>query len=286
MNIIFYDGRSTAVRETYHWKVAVPPMFFHWLTNRRRRKLLAEPFPPAWLESLESGVHHYGRLTAAEQTRVRDYVRVFIAEKHWEGCGGLALTDEMKVVIAGLVAVVVLGFPPVYFDAVITLLVYPAEYVAPESTIKRGGVIVEGSSARLGEAWYRGPVILSWSDVAECGRGMSRGRNVVAHEFAHQLDMLNGRQTDGVPPLESEAQRRRWNDVVAREYRRLVRAYELGEPTVLDYYGATSPVEFFAVATESFFEAPSALQTYNPELYAVLREFYRQDPAMREANSR
>lgn len=261
-------------------------MLFDWLTNRRRRKLIARPFPAAWLEVLQSNLHHYARLTAAEQARVRDYVQVFVAEKHWEGCGGLQLTDEMKVVIAGLVAVLVLGFPPTYFDAVITLLVYPAGYVAPESTTNRGGVIVEGSSARLGEAWYRGPVILSWSDVAECGRGMSGGRNVVAHEFAHQLDMLNGRQTDGVPPFESEDQRRRWNDVMAREHRRLVRAYELGEPTVLDYYGATSRVEFFAVATESFFEAPGALRTYNPELYAVLREFYRQDPAAREANPR
>lgn len=261
-------------------------MLFDWLTNRRRRKLIARPFPPAWLEVLQSDLHHYARLTAAEQARVRDYVQVFVAEKHWEGCGGLHLTDEMKVVIAGLVAVLVLGFPPTYFDAVITLLVYPAGYVAPESTTNRGGVIVEGSSARLGEAWYRGPVILSWSDVAECGRGMSGGRNVVAHEFAHQLDMLNGRQTDGVPPLESPEQLRRWNDVMACEYEQLVRACRLGEPTVLDYYGATSRVEFFAVATESFFEAPGALRTYNPELYAVLREFYRQDPAAREANLR
>ncbi|MBA4015624.1 MAG: hypothetical protein C0483_00400 [Pirellula sp.] len=261
-------------------------MIFDWLTNRRRRKLIAQPFPAAWSEVLESDLHHYARLTPAEQTRVRDYVRVFVAEKNWEGCGGLALTDEMKVVIAGLVAVLVLGFPPVYFDAVVSLLIYPAGYVAQESSTNRHGVIVEGNSVRLGEAWYRGPVILSWSDVSECGRGFSGGRNVVAHEFAHQLDMLNGRQTDGVPPLESDAQRRRWNVVMAREYEQLVRAYELNEPTVLDYYGATSRVEFFAVATESFFEAPGALQTYNPELYALLRDFYRQDPALREANSR
>ena len=275
-----------AVNTPFLSRVAAPPMLFDWLTNRRRRKLMARPFPSVWLEVLQNDLHHYARLTAAEQARVRDYVQVFIAEKNWEGCGGLQLTDEMKVVIAGLVAVLVVGFPPVYFDAVISLLVYPAGYVAPESSTNRGGVIVEGSSARLGEAWYRGPVILSWSDVAECGRGSSGGRNVVAHEFAHQLDMLNGRQTDGMPPLESDAERRRWNDVMAREYEQLVRAYQLGEPTVLDFYGATSRVEFFAVATESFFEAPGALQTYNPELYAVLREFYRQDPAAREFESR
>ena len=260
-------------------------MLFDWLTNRRRRKLTSRPFPSAWGAVLQRDLHHYARLTATEQARVRDYVRVFVAEKNWEGCGGLRLTDEMKVVIAGLVAVLVLGFPPVYFDAVISLLVYPAGYVAPESSVKHGGVIVEGNSTRLGEAWYRGPVILSWSDVSQCGRGESGGRNVVAHEFAHQLDMLNGRQTDGVPPLDSKEQLRRWNDVMAREYEQLVRAYQFNEPTVLDYYGATSRVEFFAVATESFFEAPGALQTYNPELYGVLREFYRQDPASREANS-
>jgi Mlc titration factor MtfA (ptsG expression regulator) len=142
--------------------------------------------------------------------------------------------------------------------------------------------VEEGDSARLGEAWYRGPVILAWSDVLVEGRGERTGRNVTLHEFAHQLDMLNGRDADGTPPLETGDQDRRWLEVLERRYRELVEQCRDGSRMVLDRYGATNRAEFFAVATELFFERPDLMKRELDDLYGLFREYYRQDPASRE----
>lgn len=252
-------------------------MFFHWLRDRRRRAIVAQPFPSEWLAVLQRNVRSYGSLSADEQVKVRAYVSVFVAEKNWEGCGGLQITDEVRVTIAAQVAILVLGFEAQYFDHVLSILVYPSAYVAPGQSISEGGIVTEGESARLGEAWYRGPVIFSWTDVLAGGRHENRG-NVVYHEFAHQLDMLNGRSVDGTPPLETADQDRRWLDTTEEEYRALVNECRQGRPTLLDCYGATSPAEFFAVATETFFMQPHALKQRQPKLYAILSEVYRQEP--------
>lgn len=256
---------------------------FRWLKIHRRKKLLAEPFPEAWRRTIEHNVRLYGTLTADEQARVRSYVQVFAAEKNWEPCAGLIMTDEIRVTIAAQVGILVLGLSPIeYFDHVLSVLVYPDTYVAEQSqTYHGGGVIEESDSARLGEAWYRGPVILAWGDVLKESRGERPGRNVTLHEFAHQLDMLNGRDTDGTPPLETADQDRRWLEVLNRRYRELVEACEQGRPTTLDCYGATNTAEFFAVATEQFFERPAVMQRRLEDLYGLFREFYRQDPASR-----
>jgi Mlc titration factor MtfA (ptsG expression regulator) len=243
--------------------------------------LLGQPFPPAWHEVLQRNVWLYAWLTADEESRVRNYVRIFVAEKHWEGCGGLELTDEVRVTIAAQVAILVLGLPEQYFSRVLSILVYPTAYVAPGRTMTRGGIVLEGASAREGEAWYRGPVILSWHDVLAGSRQETPGHNVVLHEFAHQLDMLNGQIVDGVPPLETREQYDRWTEVFDLHYRQLVRDCEHGHATLLDCYGATSPAEFFAVATETFFTRPHALQHRHPDLYAILGMFYRQNPTAR-----
>ena len=260
-------------------------MLFSWLRNRRRRALLQESFPQRWKDLLQENVRSYHRLTADEQARVRDYVQIFTAEKHWEGCGGQEITDEVRVTVAGLVAILVLGLDAEYFDHVLSILVYPDAYVARPSAASGPGIVIERDSARQGEAWYRGPVILSWSDVLTGGLQHAHGRNLVLHEFAHQLDMLNGRRADGVPPLATAAQAERWTKVVGEHYHELVHACSHGHAALLDCYGATSPAEFFAVATETFFQRPAALQHRHPELYACLREFYRQDPVARETDS-
>ncbi len=144
----------------------------------------------------------------------------------------------------------------------------------------RDGLIHVGGSGRLGEAWYRGPVILSWADARAGGQDPRDGQNVVLHEFAHQLDMLDG-SADGIPPLPAGEPTRHWRTVMKAEYERLVRESERGRATLLDEYGATSEAEFFAVATECFFEKPLPLSREHPELYGVLSDFYRQDPAKR-----
>lgn len=254
-------------------------MLFRWLRKRRRRRLWAQPFPPAWRDILAHNVRLYALLSHEGRAKVRNDLRVFVAEKNWEGCGGLSLDDEIKVTIAGQIAIMVRGFPGQYFDHVPTILVYPGAYVAPDQAVTQGGVVVEEDSAREGEAWYRGPVILSWDDVLAGGRGKNDGHNLVFHEFAHQLDMLNGHVVDGIPPLDSLAQQHRWTEVVTKHYQQLVDDCRHGHDTLLDCYGATSMGELFAVATEVFFQRPRALRQRHAELYKVLRQYYRQDPA-------
>jgi Mlc titration factor MtfA (ptsG expression regulator) len=254
-------------------------MLFSWLKSHRRRRLLARPFPADWLEYLNKNVAVYALLTEAERARLRDDLRIFVAEKNWEGCGGLTITDEVKVTIAAQACLLLLGMEHDYFGPVRTILVYPAAYRLPEGEVGPGGLVHEGLG-RAGEAAYRGPVVLSWEAVRAGVQDPGGGHNVVLHEFAHQLDFLDG-WSDGTPPLQGEAQYRNWHQVMTAEYERLIRESTRGQATLLDDYGTTNPAEFFAVATECFFEKPVALERRHPQLYDVLREYYRQDTAAR-----
>lgn len=205
---------------------------------------------------------------------------MFVAEKNWEGCGGLELTDEMRVTIAVQACLLVAGMShDIYFDHVLSILVYPHAYVAPNVDIGRAGVVIEGGQVRLGEAWYRGPVVVSWSDALAGGRFETPGHNLVLHEFAHQLDMLNGPAMDGTPRLESDAELKRWARHMEPEFQRLAEDCQQGRHGFIDCYGATNEAEFFAVLTEAFFERPVPLRKHHLQLYELLRDFYRHDPA-------
>jgi Mlc titration factor MtfA (ptsG expression regulator) len=207
-------------------------------------------------------------------------LRIFVSEKSWEGCGGLRMTDEIKVTIAAQACLLVLGMEHNYYDRVLSILVYPHGYRATAPEDAPPGVIVDTGEARLGEAHYRGPVILSWAEVLQDGRHPRRGKNLVFHEFAHQLDMLDG-VIDGTPPLKDAEQARRWHRVMTAEYKRLIEESQEGRATLLDEYGTTNEAEFFAVATECFFDKPVPLSRRHPQLYALLAEYYHQDPAAR-----
>jgi MtfA peptidase len=252
-----------------------------WLNDRRRRKLRMQPFPTAWEQILQNNVRVCAPLNEAEQSKLRSDMNVFVAEKNWEGCGGLVVTDEHKITIAAQACLLVLAFENEYFDLVQSILVYPDAYVAPSRSVTREGIVLEGDSAREGEAWYRGPVILSWSDVLAGGRRQSSGHNLVWHEFAHQLDMQNGRQVDGTPKLATVREYERWQQVIGEEFTHLEQDCRHGRRVLLDCYGATDLGEFFAVATECFFGRPRELAHEHPSLYGILRDFYRQDPAVR-----
>ena len=246
---------------------------FSWLKRRRREQIMATPFAEAWLEYLHANVRQYRLLEPQEQVRLRQRVQVFVAEKTWVGCGGLTIDDEMKVTIAAQACLLVLGIEYEYhYDQIQSVLVYPGTYLHPPGI--RDGFTHEGYPV-YGESWHRGPIILSWKNTK--GLADEDGGNLVFHEFAHHLDDLDG-DMDGTPPLE-HGQERRWDRVVDEEYHRLVRASRLGRATLLNQYGASSRAEFFAVATECFFERPVALRERHPELYDILRDFYRQDPA-------
>jgi hypothetical protein len=250
---------------------------FSWFKKRRRRRLLLQPFPEPWLRYLETNLHQYGALPLPAQARLRDLTRVFVAEKNWVPCGGLEIDDAVRVTIAAQACLMLLGIDGDYcFESVKSVLVYPGGYVRTGQM--RDTMVVSEEIPLLGEAWHRGPIVLAWDHVLAGGQNADDGRNVVLHEFAHHLDALDG-AVDGIPPLESRDAYDRWQTVMQREYQRLCRAVDRKEATLLDQYGASSRVEFFAVATECFFQRPRAIHQQHPELYDVLRKFYRQDPA-------
>ena len=251
-------------------------MILTWLRNRRRRRLLAEPFPKEWEDLLQRRVRHYRYLPPSHQERVRQIVPVMIAEKEWAGAGDFKVTPEMAVTIAGQAAVMASGFDePYFFDRLHTIVVHPKTIrFAPEQTSRNPNLPGGWLS---GIAWHRGPVVLSWGEVRTELTGRSPGRNVILHEFAHYLDGLDG-PADGKPPMASKESERRWYAVTEAEYLRLVGSARRGEATLLDHYGASNRAEFFAVSTEYFFELPHQLFERHPDLYAVLQEFYHLDP--------
>jgi Mlc titration factor MtfA (ptsG expression regulator) len=256
------------------------PMLFRWLKSRRRRKILATPFPADWQAWLDDQVDIYRMLEPASQQQLRDFIQVFVAEKNWEGLEGVEITDAIRVTVAALAGLLVLGRPDLNFDHVLSILIYPDVFRARQNTPNAAGVVSERREARIGEAWYRGPVVLSWEDVWEDARRDGPGGNVVLHEFAHQLDMLNGRLVDGTPPLKSRAEYDRWARVMGVEFERLRDRCRHRRPGVIDCYGAQDPAEFFAVSTEFFFERPYALRQQNPDLYEIFRDFFAVDPTM------
>lgn len=251
-----------------------------WFRDRKRKELLETPFPEEWLHYLQKNFPYYALLSPKEQETLRNDLRIFLAEKNWEGCAGLEMTEEIQVTISAEACLLTLGLEHDYYPNVESILVYPSGYVAREQRAQPGGVVVEGHSARLGEAWLYGPVVLSWDSVRSDGRNSNDGHNVVLHEFAHKLDMAAGR-ADGVPRLHDDAEYDRWAEVMSAEYQALVANSTEGHATLLNSYGATNAGEFFAVATECFFEKPRQMQRTHTALYEVLRDYYRQDPAAR-----
>jgi Mlc titration factor MtfA (ptsG expression regulator) len=254
-------------------------MLLSWLARRRRARILAGPFPNEWNGYLERNVPLYAQLNDRERADLRDCIRILVAEKHWDGCGGLVMTDEIEVTVAAQASILLLGIEHDYFARVMSILVYPTGFRSPEGWRRPDGV-VDLSVGALGQAWYDGPVVLAWDSVLEGGRDPRDGLNVVLHEFAHQLDFLDG-VIDGTPPLRRKGDYKKWQEVMTREFERLGEEAGHGNPKVLDAYGATDHAEFFAVATEAFFEKPRELCTRHPELYSVLSDYYGQDPAAR-----
>lgn len=248
------------------------------LEKRQRERLRAEPFPSEWLLVLERNAPFYRRLPGPDQRELKGHIRVIVAEKNFEGCGGLEMTDEIRVTIAAHAALLLLHRDTDYYPKLRSIVVYPAAFVVNHTeVVEEGGFTVEGPEARLGESWHHGAVVLSWDDVSAGARNFHDGYNVVLHEFAHQLDQEDG-SVDGVPPLDDSSGYRIWKRLLEDEYRELREAVALGESTMLDQYGATHPAEFFAVATEAFFEKPVQLSATHPALYEELKKFYRQDP--------
>ncbi len=246
--------------------------------SRRRARLRAKPVPKSWRAIVERNLPIFHRLTSEDQNELLGHAQVFVAEKHFEGAGGLTLTDEIKVTIAAQACLLLLHRETDYYPELTSIIVYPTSYISDEQRYIGGGVWEEGGEHRLGHTGERlGAIVLSWDDVRHGASEPSDGKNLVLHEFAHQLDFEN-RNADGTPALQTSGDYRAWARVMSHEFESLRDALEAGDDTFLDDYGATNPAEFFAVITEAFFERPRALRRNHPALFMQLQRFYQQDP--------
>jgi Mlc titration factor MtfA (ptsG expression regulator) len=234
--------------------------------------------PPQWGEILHDRVAYYCLLPDDKQEYLRGLIQVFLDEKPFESCAGLEITDEIRVTIAGYACILLLGGQSDLYPKLRTILVYPGAYLAPQSGHQPDGTVREGLQPRAGESWSFGNIVLSWQDILRDAANPQKGRNVVFHEFAHQLDAESG-STQGAPILPANAMYADWARVLNKEFKSLIHSVEQGRSSLLDPYGATNPAEFFAVATECFFLKSAELELQHPELYAQMRLYYRQDPA-------
>ena len=251
---------------------------FDFFRRRRRRRLREQAFPDEWRPFVDANFEMFHRLSGDDQKELLQHMNVFLEEKTFEACGELEMTDEIRVTIAAEACLLLLHHDePHYYPDLSTILVYPHAYVARAKQVLPGGIVIEGDSARLGESWIRGCVVLSWDDVRRGAADAADGHNVVFHEFAHQLDQEDG-ASDGAPILERRSQYVAWARVLGKEYEELQKRAQRGRRTDIDAYGATNPAEFFAVVTEAFFERPKSLRKKHPELYEELSMFYKQDP--------
>jgi MtfA peptidase len=263
--------------------VALALLWLVWLLGGptwqrwRRHRIARKPFPAAWREVLRRQVPIVARLPAALQLQLKQHMLVFIADKPIIGCNGLQVSEAMRVVIAAQACLLLLNRRGEGFPNLRQVLLYPDTFVVDRVAPLASGVLQEQRRALAGESWQQGQVILSWADVQAGAATPDDGRNVVIHEFAHQLDQESG-VANGAPWLGRRERRERWSQVLGAEFARLRERIEHGEPTLLGDYAASEPAEFFAVASEVFFEQPRALADDAPALYRELAAYYRVDP--------
>ena len=249
--------------------------FRRWRFNRAVNR----PFPANWSEILQRRLVVYGKLPMPLRLEWEKLILHFLHTKHFEGCGGLALTDEIRVVIAAEACLLILNRPSTRYAGLRWIYVYPSTFIAKRERQDEYGVVSGGKTHLLGESWSNGRVILAWDSVEEGHRDYTDGRNVVLHEFAHQLDQEDG-SADGAPLLYTRDSYTVWSKVFSEEFEDLHRDLAEGRRTLIDSYGATNPAEFFAVVTEVFFERPQIMKQKHPELYEQMLDYYRLDPML------
>ena len=246
--------------------------------KRRRKKLHSQPLPDNLLHFVESNVSVYRCLPEEDQVELQGLTNIFLDEKWFEGAGGLEITDEIRVTIAAQACLLQLHRGLEIYPSLRTVIVYPGTYIVDEIQRGEDGIEIRNRDIRSGESWSHGAVVLSWDGVMRGAARLDDGQNLVFHEFAHQLDLEDG-TSNGAPFLPERSMYSTWAEVLGREYRSLIRDIARQQSTLLHPYGAKNPAEFFAVATELFFERPIELREEIPALYDQLALFYRQDPA-------
>jgi len=248
-----------------------------WWRRRKRGRIRQEPFPDSWRATLSRSTPFYDRLSPEDRDELEKHVLVLLREKRFEGAAGLEMTDEIRVTIAAHASLLLLHRDTEYYPGLSSIIVYPHPYVVRQERREAGGIVREAAETRYGELSTRGAIVLAWDAVRAVASDPSTCHNVALHEFAHQLDAEDG-TVEGTPPLPAPLLAT-WARVLGRDYARLRRDAALGKATLLGTYGARSPAEFFAVASECFFSRPQAMRRHHPELYGELAQFYHQDPA-------
>jgi len=256
--------------------------FLYWLKNhlrhQKRLKIMEGDLSDKFKTIISKKIMLYKYLPEDLKEQLHKYVLVFLEEKTFEGCGGLEMNDEIRLTIAAQACFLLLNKgETTFYPELQSIVVYPSAYVVPEQT--RNGVLnFNEPSVRLGESWTAGTVVLAWDDVEKGIKNFKSGHNVVIHEFSHQLDQEDG-VADGAPILNDTGAYESWARVLSKDYAKLQKKSRKRQKTLMDTYGATDPAEFFAVATETFFEKGKKMRNKHPDLYEELKEYYRMDPA-------
>jgi Mlc titration factor MtfA (ptsG expression regulator) len=243
----------------------------------RLKQALAAPFPEEWVRILETNIGVYRNLPTPLRLQLRQLIKQFLHQKHFSGAGGLDIDDEIRITIAAQACMLQLNRGSALYPRLKYIIVYPSAFVVTRPDIEDSGVVSHGRKGLLGESWQNGKVILAWDNVLHGARNFVDGSNVVLHEFAHQLDSETG-STDGAPLLAGASSYRSWASALSEEFVELQKDARFGKRSLMDHYGATNPAEFFAVATETFFEKPRRMAKHHEELFEVLRSYYRIDP--------
>lgn len=250
----------------------------------RRFWLKRRPFPTEWIEVLQSRIPFYRQLPDTQKEKLHQRLQVFLDEKIFEGCGGLEMTKEKRIIIAAHACLLILEETSDYYPNLKSVLVYPKDYVAPIKDVDAAGVVTDGWESRSGESWNPGNVVLSWSDIRHDLQHPDDGKNLIYHEFAHQLDFRYGLSA-GIDEEGETDSEDAWTRNLARVYREVRRKAKRGTRGLLDPYGALNPAECFAVITECFLEKPRALRKQYPDLYDPLVSFFGFDPSSFNATS-
>lgn len=253
-----------------------------WMTepvrvSYRRKSIIRQPFPSAWRKIIQRNVPYVRSLPTDLQLKLKERIQLFIAEKPFIGCGGLTITDEVRVTVAALACLLIVNRPDYDYPNVHQVLVYPDAFVVNRSVTDSIGILQNQSQVLSGESWAHGQVILSWHDTLEGAAIVDDGRNVVFHEFAHQLDQEKG-YANGAPDLRDQSNYRRWSRVLSTAFSDLQAQVASGQASLFGAYAASNPAEFFAVASEVFFEQAEPMADEYPDLYRELSNYYRLDP--------
>ena len=247
-----------------------------YVRRARRAKLYKTPLDTGLVNILQEHVSIYSKLPQTLREELHGHINIFLDEKKFFGKAGVEITDEVRGVVAGNACLLLLQGNNRRFSGFSSILMYPNVYTAHE--VQHDGLITtQRPSKRAGESWVRGPIVLSWEDARSGSVNAEDGHNVVIHEFAHKLDEQSGHM-NGLPLLRNDSHYKEWNEVLSEEYNALDERAKKRKNKVLDEYGTVSPAEFFAVASESFFEKPRQMKKRLPDLYRQLQIFYNIDP--------